>query len=153
MSLELRQQIIDDLNAAVENDEEYAPSKTFSFDFKVKKEYRQTDEVFPRVIVRQAANRPRTMVSAESQAEKESTTTIGYQIEVFTRDEQAKDGTLYENTDAGEIIVNELQQWFWNKLGLARNTWSMSSTLDDATSRSVFRVNGVLDRNGYIYAT
>lgn len=129
----------------------HSDAGNFSFPLLAQEAFDQREETFPRVLVRQVANRPRHTASADNELDKEITTTLGYQIEVYTRDAQGRDGIIYNRGDVGLILVDELQDWFWENYGLQRNTWSPSSSVDDSTLRSVFRVNGVIDKYGYIY--
>lgn len=125
--------------------------KEFSFDIHAQEAFDQSQEVFPRVIVRQTANRPRTMVTDDEPERMEATTTIGYQIEVYARSKKDHSGKLFDRTDVASILVDELQMWFWVNYGLPRNSWSMDSSTDNQTIRAVFRVNGVIDRYEFIY--
>lgn len=149
--IDLIEELVETLNYDVENGTEFATGRTFTFPFKAQEKFDQSNPTFPCVVVTQVANRPRHMVSAELPEDNEATTTIGYQVEGYTRDTLDGDGNAYDKSKVANKLVDDLQRWFANKYGLQRNTWSPSSNVDDATLRSVFRVNGVIDRQGYIY--
>lgn len=140
----LVQEFIDELNKASEE-------KKFSFDIYAQKAFDQSNEEFPRVIVRQMTNRPKHVVTDDEPLRMEATTTIGYQIEIYSRAKKSHDGIVFDKVDVGDILAKELIDWFWCEKGLQRNSWSPSSSHDNQTIRSTFRVNGVLDRYDKIY--
>ena len=128
-----------------------ADAEEFSFPLVAQQNFDQRSNFFPRVVVRQLTNRPRTIVSADQRSDNEIATSVGYQIEIYTQDTLDHEGVAYDKLDVGETLSNELIEWFWDVKGLPRTTWSPSSWVDDSTARTVFRVNGVVDKHGYIY--
>lgn len=140
----LKKELIAALNAASDDG-------AFSFPLIVHDNYDQRFETFPRLVLRQMVNRPGKTVTADTREEMEGTTIIGYQFELYVRDAIDELGEVHSRIDVGDTLTHEVVEWLWVNYGLARNTWSMSSAVDEYTQRTVFRVNGEIDRHHYIY--
>lgn len=123
---------------------------TFSFPLVAQQIFDQSTPTFPRVIVFEIRNQPHILTSADTKAECEAVTSVGYQIEIYAKD-AIKDGTAYDRVSVCQTLREELGSFIWEEIGLIRGTLEPPITPDGDTVRGIIRVNGLLDRSGYIY--
>lgn len=107
------------------------------------------DYTNPYITVEEITNLPQM----ETYTDKEEYSIIGYQIEVYTTQQEVKDEILSAR-DTCKYIINEITEAVVNKFGLIRNASPtiLPASEDASIQRGILRVEAVIDKtHKYLY--